>query len=159
METQQRKPETPIKDYLATFKFYDNKHRRLSIFGKVHPVSKRLVITVLTLSQTPEIKKTFRKGGNEVKKVEIIYDVFSRKEGRSKYEKECGTPDCDTCPGKVFTIDVIDERPRFTFLQWCNQHYYRPQKISKTVEEIKYVRGTDYVFPEKKKKEEATVSE
>lgn len=163
-QSTQKKAEAPIQDYLVNFQMYDNKDRRLSIFGRVMELpghsgdegdeepKQLLQITVLTLSTTPEIKKTFRKGGVGIRKVEVIYDVFSRKEGRQKYEEKCIKGN-GQCPGKVFVVDIVDERPRFTFLQWCNQHYFRPQKISKTVEITKFVRGTDYVFPERKKKE------
>ena len=157
-----RKTEAPIKDYLATFKFFDSKHRRLSIFAKVDPISKKLVITVLTISKTPEIiehRILSRKGDVLNSAVEFIFDTFSKKQGRKIYEKECMGADCTECPGQYFAIDVVDDRPRFTFLQWCNNRYDREVKEEKVIIKKKYVRGTAYVHPEKKKKEEVIATE
>ena len=161
-----KKAETPINGYLATFKFYDSKKRRLSIFGREDPISGKLAITVLTLSETPEVvektmlqKNAKGKPKKAVQEVTFKYDVFSRKDGRKTYEEKCIGANCENCPGQTVLVDIIDERPRYTFLHWCNNRFYRPQKETITLEKIKYVRGNKYVFPEKKKKVQETTGE
>lgn len=151
-----RQQEAPIDGYLATFKFYDSKNRRLSIFSRI--VNGELEITVLTLSNTPEVKKkeqqiqSIRKDGNGRRKSvkldvvyteEYVYDTFSKKEGRQKYENSCISGG-DECPGRKVTIPIIDNRPRYTFLKWCSDHFYRQWKEKVTVTKVKYVRGTKY---------------
>ncbi len=152
-EQVRRVAERPVDGYLTTFKYYDSKKRRLSIFGRV--IEGKLEITVLTLSQTPEVRKKYFKGTNQVRAQELVFDIFSKKAGRKKYERECIHG--KKCPGRVLTVDIIDDRPRYTFLKWCSENFYRPQKVM--VESVKFVRGTKFVHPEKKKANEDTSKE
>lgn len=143
-----RRGESPINGYLATFKFYDSKNRRLSIFGRL--VDDQLEITVLTISKTPEMRVKYFKGTKDIQKQEIVFDTFSKKAGRKKYERECIHG--NKCPGKVFKVDIFEDRPRYTFLKWCNEHFYREVKEEVVVTKTRYVKGTKFVHPEKEKK-------
>jgi len=157
------KPEAPIKDYLATFKFYDSKHRRLSIFGRVVPtdggvnggLKDMLEITVLTVSKEAEQR---RKSADGEMSIEFVFDVFSKRAGRAKYESILnGTFNIGKRgkkykkePGQKFLVDIIDERPRLTFIKWANKRYYRLMKEVVTITRVKFIHGDDYVHPKKK---------
>ena len=96
-----------LPEPMVCFKFYDNHHRRLSIFGQQR--GNELLITVLTLSRKaspvtkqvkvidPETKlQVLDADGQPVfeDKIKMVKDVFTRKEARRIYNEECAT---DTC--------------------------------------------------------------
>ena len=162
----EHKPEGPVKEPLATFKFYDSKGRRLSIFARVVDVeeSKKLEITVLTTSRTLDRQD---ESTQTKRAITFTLDVFSKKEGRAKYQeildgtwKKNKKSKKEKEPGHKFVIDIIDDRPRFTFLSWCNTRYYRPVEEEKLVKVTKLVRGKNYVHKKKvEKKSEGTSEE
>lgn len=154
------KEEVPMKDgeYIATFKFYDSKHRRLSLFGRMLEGNK-MEITVLTVSNRPEKIKKSEPGAVTVS---FVFDLFSKKEGREKYESILnGTYNkgkrgkkAQKLPGQRFTIDVTDGRPRRAFLIWAKSRFYRIQEMKAvTVLKPVFVRGDKYVHPKKNESE------
>lgn len=162
------KPEGPVQGYIAAFRFYDSKRRRLSIFARTVDVSvgnthftngapaelkKMLEITVLTLSDTPTVREHYVTRGKKkvLSSVELLRDTFSKKAGRKKYEEECiSEPEVEKRPGRTEVIDIIEDRPRMTFLQWCNDRFYRVVEEEKTIKVARFVRGKNYVNPKKK---------
>lgn len=156
MSDTQSKPEAPLKEPLAAFKFYDSKHRRLSIFGRLIEDDSKLEIIVLTVSKTPERR---RKSTPSELTVEFVFDVFSKKAGREKYQsildgsfnKGKRGKKYKKSPGQRFVVDVIDGRPRYTFLKWANTRYYRVQKMKQViVMKPVFVRGEKYIHVPKK---------
>lgn len=147
------------RSYVCTFKYYDSKHRRLTICALKE--GNNLKITVLTLSDTPEVTvKTVRNNKKRIYHEEHNYDVFSKKGGRLKYEKDClGTNFKEGCPGHTYDLPLNEEDGlHATFFKWCNERYYRQDRKKVTVEKISYVKGSKWVNPKLVKKEEETTT-
>ena len=88
-----------------TYAFYDEKGRRLSIFAKQK--DKELEITIITCSKK---------------------DQFSKKEAKSLYAQvNWGKT---TCKPQRFTIPIKDDKPKWTFINWCRENYYHKEKAT-----------------------------
>jgi hypothetical protein len=95
------------QDHLCTYAFYDEKARRVSIFATV--IDKRyLHIQVVTCSPKDHFKK---------QKAKLI----------SKGREENGSS-----RGRSFIVDIEDNKPKWSFMQWCLKHYYKPQLVDLT---------------------------
>lgn len=88
--------------YWVTYKFYDDRGRRLSIFCE-QCNKEELKITVITCSEN---------------------DEFKRKTGRSLYLSGQVEPHMCKCHPQVFRIPIGD-KPHQRFIEWCNNMYLR----------------------------------
>lgn len=103
--------------YFCTFSFYDNSARRLGIFGRV--IGKTIDIHIVTCSR----KDDFRK-----EKARIIY------EGRLNNGSNRGLSTA---------IQVDDDKPKWTFMQWCLKNYYKPQPVKLTYQAMVLMKGDE----------------
>lgn len=85
-----------IGEPYVTYKFYDERGRRLSIFAEME--EKNLHITVYTCSKK---------------------DQFSRRVAKHMFFNEFP----DGHPNE-FTIPIKDSKPKWTFINWCRENYY-----------------------------------
>lgn len=108
------------KDYYSTFKFYDDRERRLSIFGEV--AGDTLLITVITCSNK---------------------DIFSKKVGRALYENFTAGADNKEVHPQTFVTEIKDSKPKQSFLQWCKENYYRHRYAMMAVEGRVLAKGKD----------------
>ena len=84
------------------FCYYDKKGRRLSIFGEKGGLN--VLITVIPCSK------------NDIFKKSIAKELYNRT-GLS-LEVNC----------ELFVIPIIDDKPRKSFIDWCELNYYK-QKL------------------------------
>lgn len=96
-----------MKNLFITYKFYDDKKRRLSIFGEYFPANGVIEIAVFTCSNK---------------------DHFSKKTAREAFELLCHS--VTECHNGHFhpmlsIIDVVDNKPGKTFINWCDEHFYK----------------------------------
>lgn len=89
------------KDYLSTFRFYNNKGQRLNAFAKL--------------------------GDNNDIKITIFHcdrkDTFTKKEGRRRFEEE----DYKKC--EKYTISFENGLSKKAFLSFMKENYYRIKMI------------------------------
>lgn len=92
------------RTYYSTYKFYDERGRRLSIFA-----------TVMNEAQISVTIVTCAKG-----------DKFSRKVGKALYEQwlEGTLRKSSDCHPQIRLIAIKDGKPKKTFLSWCRETYY-----------------------------------
>lgn len=114
----------------ATYKFYDEKGRRLAIFGRlvsdgaiekqeggVTFTNLHLQIYVVTCSNKDRFNK---------RKANLIFN------GRSAGESEKGE----------FLVALEDAgKPKWTFIKWCEDNYYKPTKVTFEFEGKVLVKG------------------
>lgn len=95
---------------LATYKFYDNKKRRLSIFARKDGDS--LEILVIPCSKKDKFIK--RKGRD-------IYETVMAEVGPepSKYEYD------------AHVLVLSESNPRKEFIEWCKKHYMKQYSFFK----------------------------
>lgn len=86
-------------NYLVTFKFYDTRGRRLSIFGE-RVGTDQLKVTVITCSKR---------------------DAFCKRVGRGLYERIVAGSDC--CSPDSTYIAVAEGKFKQTFILWCKSNY------------------------------------
>ncbi len=102
--------EQTMKDYLepwVTYKFYDEKGRRLSIFAEElkELEENEMEITVITCSK---------------------HDQFSRAEAKHLYAGyNWGKPYCNP---QTFIVPIKDNKPKWTFINWCRENYYHKEE-------------------------------
>jgi hypothetical protein len=91
------------KTYFATFAFYDEKGRRLSIFGE--QIADSISIAIITCSKQ---------------------DMFSKKKGRALYEmwEEGGRKHPDIHPITANFTLKDKTKPMREFIEWCRENYY-----------------------------------
>ncbi len=98
-----------MEKYYANFQYYDERNRRLSIFGKI--TGDCIEVVVLTCS---------------------ISDTFTRKSGRMLYEQSCSSEEGNAkCLGQTYSgIAIKDGNPAKTFNNWCRENFYQQRMES-----------------------------
>lgn len=91
---------------LRTFKYYDDKKRRLSIFAEKQE-DNNLCITIIPCSRKDVFKK------------QISIDLFNnislgKVENKSFYQ---------------VVIPIIENKPGKTFIDWCEHHCYKSRRL------------------------------
>jgi hypothetical protein len=102
------------KDYLSTYRFFDDRGRRLSIFARpaTDDAGKEyLHAYVITCSKKDTFSKSRAKG------------IF---EGRSKK--------IENTRGEEFRINIIDKKPKWSFINWCKDKYFKLEKATVTTQ-------------------------
>lgn len=89
-----------------TYKFYDQKGRRLAIMGNVQD-SGRIDIIVITCSKKDDFNKSVVR--------QALLNISNI--GKAEIEEQEVHP-------QFFTINTT-ERPKFTFIKWCQENYGR----------------------------------
>jgi|SRR5882762_5254302 len=104
----------------VTYKFYDEKGRRLTIVG-------RIVADGAEIEQ----KDGSLKFDNEQLEIQVVtcskHDEFSKKIVRpfiDLLEKGEYTDELNFHP-EVFHIPIKDDKPKWTFINWCQENYYK----------------------------------
>lgn len=97
--------EAAAKTYLSTFKFYNEKGRRLSIFAET--VGDALQITVIPCSTK---------------------DQFSKAVGRNLFENI----ETQNCYFEPYNVIIKNKKPKGTFMKWCKDRYR--QMVTGTIE-------------------------
>jgi hypothetical protein len=96
-----------MENYFATFNFYDQKGRRLNIFAEQE--GNDLKITVITCSRK---------------------DMFSKKKGRSLYEKWVTGENATEISPKVHIVPISDtKKSKKEFINWCRENFMRKRII------------------------------
>jgi len=111
------------QDYLVTYKFYDHRKRRLGIFGvpivafgefeegSTQKIPTHLRVVVFTCSKK---------------------DIFSKQRVR-KYFEIYTTRSEEQAPEMLkpfdFIIPIEDNKPKQTFLNYCEQNYFKPYPV------------------------------
>lgn len=123
------------RDYYVSYKFYDGAGRRLSIFCipgyRTMEENDMLPETVLYIYILPCSKKdTFSK--LRAKMLFLRYRTY----------KNEGLKCPDVHPIEI-QVDVINEKPKWTFLHWCEKNYYKYQRTIMAVEAQMLWRGEE----------------
>lgn len=88
----------------TTYRFYDEKGRRLAIFAEDFGQGKELKITIITCSQK---------------------DQFSKVRAKKLFEKCHIDPAACACHPTIIRIPVINDKPKWTFIHWCQDNYFK----------------------------------
>lgn len=97
--------------YYVTYRFYDTKGRRLAIFAvpdNILTSATKLRVLVIACSK----KDTFSK--NRAKQ---LFEEFITLKGMG-FDATIAHP-------TEIMIDVRDDKPKFTFLKWCEANYFK----------------------------------
>lgn len=100
-------------DYYSTFVFYDERGRRLSIFGEDNG-DNTMDITVIPCA---------------------LKDEFTKKIGRKMYE------DGTWKGGEMHTIEFEEGFPRKSFMNFCRKNYFQVSKTFVTIPIEVYTKG------------------
>lgn len=113
------------QDYLVTYRFFDEKGRRLSIFSRWMKKRSVLIITVITCSKKDQFSKQYAR------------DLFE------EWRNPIGKP----YPGEVHPIQlslpIENNKPKYTFLKWCKENYFKKEKVIFAVESEMLMRGDE----------------
>lgn len=94
----------------ATYKFYDAARRRCSIFSRV--VEDKLEIIIIPCYGVPQFSKKIGK------------NIYLRIEETGEIPDYCST----------FVIGIKENKPRRTFLEWCENRFLRKFTATVTVQ-------------------------
>lgn len=105
-----------MKPY-TTYKYYDQKGRRLSIFGR--NLDNKLVIDIITCSKK---------------------DEFSKKKGRELFNEyiELLSKNVDNplpCYPIQILVEIENEKPGYSFIKFCNNNFYKKTTILRRLEQ------------------------
>lgn len=98
--TQKRTRKT-MNEIFANFQKYNEKGQRMNIFCEVHEDG--LIVTYFPCSK---------------------YDQFSKHTGWKLYTEFKGGDLSNLHKWSCRTISVVDNKPKKTFLNWCNDNFY-----------------------------------
>lgn len=96
-----------VFDYV-TYKFYDDKDRRLSIFGKYDEENKTMGIHVITCSKKDSFNKEFAREQYKLMTSDILSNFI--------------------CKPEIYNIPVTNGKPKATFLDFCKSKYHRKRE-------------------------------
>jgi len=138
------------KEYWCTFRFYDSKGRRLSIFARPSKTDRSIIITVLKLSKEPNPLPGEPSYGPHNGPV----DKFSKERAKEIYEKEYLPYIMGDKPGMDYTVPLNDAETIPTgMVRWAREHCCIP--VPKQITVFEYHKAKN--MPKKEKKTRYTV--
>lgn len=121
----------------VTYKFYDEKGRRLTIIGRV------------VADSAEEQKDGSVKFENEQLEIHVVtcskHDEFSRKAVRTLIDtlrEGLSIGNLDFHP-QIFHIPIKDKRPKGTLITWCYENYFKREKATFMFDAYVLAKGDD----------------
>lgn len=126
--------------YYVTYKFYDSRKRRLAIFA-------------IPTIKVVDAESLFVGNGPIVDTLHIYViacsrkDTFSKKKAKALFEefidlKRQGFDGGMAHPIEL-QIDVKDDKPKFTFLRWCEDNYFKYRNLVYGIETNVLIKGEE----------------
>lgn len=128
--------ENNQQDY-RTFRFYDEKGRRLSIFAvpsSFHmplPDDDSVELGKLVDGLTIYVFTCSKK------------DTFSKKKARQLYEDYITTPETELSHPEIYIIPIQDNKPKWSFLIWCRENFFKLLPYTFAIQGNVLTRGQD----------------
>lgn len=91
--------------FFSNFRRYNAKGQRLAIFCRKVEAQKDMEIFILRCSRK---------------------DIFSKKVAKDVYERYVNTGVTADYHPQVFNLLIDNNKPKYTFLRWCNNNTYKP---------------------------------
>ena len=122
-----------MSEVLKTYKFYDVKGRRLSIFGVENATGDKLIITYFPCSKDEQFSK---KDANEAYETGIITRYKKKTVGYDEKTKPIKTlvPTQVIVNKTVLEVPLVDNKPKFTFMEFCKDTFLSKGTGSATIE-------------------------
>ena len=145
------KPKKPIfekmnKEYWATFRFYDSKGRRLSIFARPSKEERSIIVTVLKLSKEPNMAP----GDPQYGPYTGPSDRFEKVTAKALYEKENLSSIMGKKSGTDYSVSLQEgETIPKALVRWARETFYVP--VAKQITVFEYHKAKNQSKPEKKK--------
>jgi len=146
------KPKKPIfekmnKEYWATFRFYDSKGRRLSIFARPSKVDYSIIVTVLKLSKEPNMAP----GDPQYGPYTGPSDRFEKVTAKALYEKEhLSSSIMGKKSGTDYSVPLQEgETIPKALVRWARETFY--VQVPKQITVFEYHKAKNLPKPEKKK--------
>lgn len=105
--------------YWATYKFYDEKGRRMAIFASMTETNKEgeagpLHIITITCSKKDQFSKKWAK---------VAFEALQRPLLKGEVRE------LPFHPNQYF-VNIKDNKPKWTFIRWCEEMFYKREMIT-----------------------------
>lgn len=125
------------QDYYVTYRFFDERGRRLAIFGV--PVDKAITFGQQPLGETPtHIKVTVITCSKK--------DTFSKRIAKEMFDNTRHLDKFGNSPEAhplTLIIPMEENKPKWSFLNWCQNTYYKQYPLVFGVEAIALFRNNE----------------